>query len=80
MSNSAGLNIRKHSDAMADLKSKLLFVSSYTITQVQGSASQRVRDDRLVSHKGDYVKNVKSFQNIARAVDLYTNQSQLRLN
>jgi len=70
-SNSNGLNIRSHSTVMAELQSKFLFVSSYSMTPVQGGTSYLVRDDRLVSHKGDYVKNVKSFQNIARAVDLY---------
>jgi len=54
-------NIRSHLAAMADLKSKLLFVSSYTITQVQGGASQRVRDERMIKQDSDYVKNVKSF-------------------
>ena len=71
MSSSFGLNIRKHSDIMPELKSKLIFVSSYSIYQSQDQTVTSVYDTRMVKKDGDYVKNVKSFQNIARAVDLY---------
>ncbi len=58
MSRSQGLNIRSHAVAVADLRQKMLFFTDKPASY-------------MVTTRKDYVNNVKSYQNIARAMDLY---------